>query len=192
MFLGIEVLLRNLVKSIFLYLVLIPVAICCSVVPEEGEPDWSEFAKRDSVRYLVQKSEIYLATAVSKETTYNHMAKFTLQVNETLRGSTRQEIQLVGGDLDYKKDLYKNSFHDRAENHEVPEFWAFLEDSGADFGDCQNRGFYRIGQQYLIFLNEEALRRSFEPTRSEQDLWLNTIRDAATFVNYTDEVSDKK
>lgn len=156
----------------------------CTVMPSSGEPDWGEIAKEDSIRYLVKHSEIYLAESISKKTIYRNIAEFTFRVERTLRGSNRQSIKLEGGDLEFKKDFYKHSFHENVLMHAEPEFWSFQDDNGADFGDCINRGFYRVGTKYLIFLNEGSLRRSFEPIFSENDLWLKTIESTANFMNF--------
>ncbi|CAI3801374.1 hypothetical protein [Rheinheimera sp. MM224] len=176
--------------SSFTFVILLMVselAIGCSMVPSSDEPDWGEFAKRDSISYLVAKSEIYLATVTEKNIKHSHIADFVFKVDETLRGKERSLLKLRGADMDYKGDFYKSSFHEWAGKHHVAEFWSFLADNGADFGDCVNRGYYRVGMQYLIFLNDDSLRRSFEPIRSADDLWLSTIRQAASSQNTMEE-----
>ena len=169
--------------NVLLCLFVVTPTFACTILPSNEEPDWGEIAKADSVAYLVKHSEIYLAKAVSKNTIYNHMAEFTFHVEKVIRGTQRAEINLEGADVDFKEGFYEHSYHEIVKDHTEPEFWSFQMDSGADFGDCTNKGFYRIGTSYLILLNDKSLRRSFEPIKTEEDLWLKTIELAAWFQN---------
>lgn len=161
-------------------------AFSCSIRSNDGSSNATDVLMNDSINYLVKHSEIYLATAVSREVNYDYMAKFTFRVDKVLRGQKRDQFSLDGADLNVKKAFYENAYHDRLDRHLEPEFWAFMTDSSDQFGGCTNLGLYRVGTQYLLFLNDAALRRSFEPIHSEQDLWLQTVMQVANVQNQLD------
>ena len=186
MFVGAKMAFRKLV--VFLLWLLSCSSFGCSIVNTGDAPDWEKNAKNEPISYLVSLSEIYLATAIEKNTNENKIVSFKFRVDETIRGGEKEFFQLEGIDLDYGKHNFTTSFHDSAGDHETPEFWSFKRSNIGSLGGCTNRGLFRLGMQYLIFVNEEAIPRSFEPIRSDSDLWLRSVKEVVEYFEVMDRV----
>jgi hypothetical protein len=131
---------------------------------------FSEFASK---KEQIQASKnIVLAKAIKQELKNNHIHT-TFSIIEALKGNADKTLELS---FDAFSTPNEHNFDSDFKLHLDGRFWSNLNARTAVSSNCNYFTNFRIGNNYLLFIDKPYQANSFELIKSEDDYWYRLVK----------------
>lgn len=147
--------------TIVFFLLSTTVAACVDIPTQQNH----------SHEQLVKRTEtIVLAKAVLIQPAGGDLHTVKFYVSKVLKGAQKNNFELTGLAADLKNG--NNDYN----KHNDLRFWAYSNTGNFKrFENCNLYGYFKQGEQYLIFLDPPFHPRSFEIVSSTEDAWYKEV-----------------
>jgi hypothetical protein len=114
---------------------------------------------------------VSLAKVVHVADLGNGMVRYDFVVDRRLLGPERREFSVTG------RAVGKYMEREDSMDHSDAGFWQHGGGRLMNEGDCVIRPAFRLGQRYLMFMDQTATWRSYERIATNNDKWLAYVED---------------
>jgi len=125
----------------------------------------------DAERLIAGARDVVLAKVVHVADLGGDLVRYDFVVERSLLGPERKELSVSG------RAAGRYQEREASIDHSDEAFWKHGGGRLTNEMDCVLRPAFRLGERYLMFMNQTATWRSFERIATDDDKWLAYVED---------------